>query len=176
MRRPASPSSNFRGSLNVLDGVLQAGQDPAVSKGQRRRLAEASYPSRFMRQSATRSRSYWQSFALLRCGSNKTHIVARRIACNEHEAQRIGSIFVNNFQGVNAVTQGFTHLPALFIADKTMDEDMLKGNFLHKFHAHGDHAGNPEENDVIARHQDARRIKLLQFVRLVRPAKGGKRP
>ena len=85
-----------------------------------------------MRAKARRvSRSYWQSFALLRCGSNKNAYRCPAYCCNEHEAQRIGSIFVNNFQGVNAVTQGFTHLPALFIADKTMDEDMLKGNFLH---------------------------------------------
>ena len=157
--------------------MLQAGQDPAVSKGQRRPFSRSIIPIEVHEGKARRVPDLIGKVSRrFDAVPIKTHIVARRIACNEHKAQRIGSIFVNNFQGVNAVTQGFTHLPALFIADKTMDEDMLKGNFLHKFHAHGDHAGNPEENDVIARHQDARRIKLLQFVRLVRPAKGGKRP
>ena len=57
-----------------------------------------------------------------------------------------------------------------------MDEDVLEGDFLHEFAGHEHHAGDPEENDVIARDQDAGREELLNIRRLIGPAHSRERP
>ena len=57
-----------------------------------------------------------------------------------------------------------------------MDENVLERNIFHEFTGHEHHAGNPEEDDVIARDQDAGREELLEIRRLIRPAHGRERP
>ena len=57
-----------------------------------------------------------------------------------------------------------------------MDEDMAEGNILHKFAGHEHHAGNPEENNIIARNEDARWEELLNIRSLIRPSHGRERP
>ena len=53
---------------------------------------------------------------------------------------------------------------------------MPERHFLHEFDAGEHHPGNPEENDVITRHQHAGRIIASQFRRFFRPTHRGKRP
>ena len=36
----------------------------------------------------------------------KTHIVARRIACDEHEPERVRAVFLNDLDGIDAVAKG----------------------------------------------------------------------
>ena len=57
-----------------------------------------------------------------------------------------------------------------------MDEYMLERDILAKFEAHHDHAGNPEEDDIIARNERSRRIEMLKLLGLFRPAHRFKRP
>ena len=57
-----------------------------------------------------------------------------------------------------------------------MNEHVFKRNILAEFQSHHYHAGNPEENDIVACNEHARRIELLQLFRFFRPAHRFKRP
>ncbi len=58
-----------------------------------------------------------------------------------------------------------------------MDIDILERNFtVHEMHAHHDHAGNPEEDDVKTGNQHIARIIFIKFRRFIRPAKGREWP
>ena len=49
----------------------------------------------------------------------------------QSETQSICAVFLDDLQGIDAVTQRFTHLTALAVADKTVDQHVLKGNLAH---------------------------------------------
>ena len=104
------------------------------------------------------------------------HIISGRVAGCKREAQCIRTVLLNDLQRVNAVAQRFGHLASLLIADQTVNINRLERNFLHVLHAGEDHAGNPEEDDVISGDQRVRRIEVLQLLGLVRPSKRGERP
>ncbi len=57
---------------------------------------------------------------------DKTHIVARAVAGGQGKAQCVGTVFIDDFQWINAVAQGFGHFPALGIPDNTVDKYRLK--------------------------------------------------
>ena len=52
----------------------------------------------------------------------------------------------------------------------------FKRDFFHEVQAHHNHSGDPEENDVKARHQHVCRIITRQFRRFVGPAQRRERP
>ena len=52
--------------------------------------------------------------------------------------------------------------------DKAVDEDFLKGVFLHLFAAGKDHPGYPEKDDIIARYQHGGGVEIRQFRRFLR--------
>ena len=106
----------------------------------------------------------------------KTHVVARRIACDEHEAKCICAVLFDDFDRVDAVAKRLAHLAPLTVADETVNEYMMEGNILAKCEPHHDHAGDPKENDVVARNERRCRVELLQIRCLIRPAKRFKRP
>ena len=106
----------------------------------------------------------------------ETHIIAWCITGYQSEAQRIGAIFINNFQRINAIAKGLGHLTALRVANQTMDKYVSERHFMHKFHGHEHHTGYPEEDDVIAGYQSTGWIPSLKYRSLFRPAHGGKRP
>ena len=106
----------------------------------------------------------------------ETHVVAGRIAGDQHEAQGIAAILFDHLQRIDTVAQGFAHLTALLIPHQAVNEHPVKGNVLHKFHAHDQHAGHPEEDDIVAGHQYAGGIELFQDICLFRPAHDGERP
>ena len=106
----------------------------------------------------------------------EAHVVARAVAGDEVEAQGVRAVLVGDLQGVNAVAQGFGHLPALAVPDQAVDQNFFKGVLLHLLAAGEDHPGNPEEDDIIAGDQHAGRVKVVQLRRLLRPAQGGEGP
>ena len=57
-----------------------------------------------------------------------------------------------------------------------MDIDVAERHFVHEMQAHHHHPGDPEEDDVEAGDEHARRIAVFQLRRLVRPAEGGEGP
>ena len=103
-------------------------------------------------------------------------IVSGGVPGDQHIPEGIGAELVDQHQRINPVPQGFAHLPALFVEDQSVDEDIVEGNVLHEVHPHEEHPGNPEENDVPSRHQHAGGIELLQFRGRLRPAQGREGP
>ena len=57
-----------------------------------------------------------------------------------------------------------------------MDIDRLERGLAHVLHAGEDHAGNPEEDDVVAGNEGRSRVEILQLLGLIRPAERGERP
>ena len=57
-----------------------------------------------------------------------------------------------------------------------MEEDRLERDFLHVLETGENHAGNPEENDVIAGDERIRGVEIFELLRLFRPAERGERP
>ena len=98
------------------------------------------------------------------------HIITRSVARCQHKPQSICTVFINDFQRVNAVAQGLGHLSALFIPYQTMNQNRIKRHFVHALQAGEHHPNNPEENNIIARYQCVGWVEILQFFGLIRPA------
>ena len=106
----------------------------------------------------------------------EAHVVARRVARNEHEAQGVRTVLVDDLDGIDAVAERLRHLAPLAVAHETVDEYVAERDVLAELQAHHDHACDPEEDDVIARHENARRVELLELGRLLGPAHRLERP
>ena len=104
-------------------------------------------------------------------------VVAGAVAGDQVEAQGVGTVLLGHLQGVDAVAQGLGHLAALVITHQAVDEHGLEGLLLHLLHAGEDHAGHPEEDDVIAGDQHGGGIPVVQVGGVqVGPAQGGEGP
>ena len=162
---------------NALGSVLQAGQNPFIGQSVGSKFSIGGI-SLNIHQSKTGSipNLIGKIAGCFHTLPIEAHIIARSVTGNQHKAQGISAIFVDNLQRVDAIAQGFGHLAALTIAYQTMDEDLLKGNILHEFHTHNQHTCYPEENDVVAGYQHAGGIELLEERSLIRPAHGGEGP
>ena len=92
------------------------------------------------------------------------------------EAQRVGTVFVDQFQRVHGIALGLGHFLALLVEHERVDVDVLERNFPHEFEAHHHHPGDPEEDDVERGNKRRGREEGVEIDRLVRPALCGKRP
>ena len=98
------------------------------------------------------------------------------------EAQGIGAVLVHQIDRIDdiALRLGIFLPPA--VAHQTVNIDIGKGHpavavaIAHEIHAHHHHPGDPEEDDVLARHQYAAGIVAVELRRLVGPAQGRERP
>ena len=79
------------------------------------------------------------------------------VACGgtEHHAHThaVGTVFVNQLDGVGRVAQTLRHLASQLVAHDTGEVDVLEGHLAGILVAGHDHAGHPEEDDVGAGHQ-----------------------
>ena len=91
----------------------------------------------------------------------EAHVIARSVTSDEHKAQGISTVLVNNFQRVDTIAQGFGHFATLAITNKTVDEYFFEGNIFHEFHTHNEHTSNPEEDNVVTGYQYAGGIELI---------------
>ena len=57
-----------------------------------------------------------------------------------------------------------------------MQVDGVEGELAHEFQPEHDHAGHPEEEDVVTGFHHRRRVVATQIGRIVGPAQSGKRP
>ena len=57
---------------------------------------------------------------------------------------------INNVNRIKYIPFGFRHFLTFAVADKASDNDLFKGDFSSKLHAHHDHSGYPEKDDVKA--------------------------
>ena len=109
-------------------------------------------------------------------------------AAGQGEPQCVGTEHLDPVQWIDAVAAGLAHLAAEFVANQAVQEDVFErylrsalpvqrdGRIVGDEHAEHHHSRHPEEQDVVAGDQDARRIELGQFGAAVGPAHGGERP
>ena len=90
--------------------------------------------------------------------------------------QRLEPDAVHDVERVEDVAFRLRHLLALVVADEAVDVYLPERHLAGEVHAEHHHARDPEEDDVEARHQDARRVVRLEFARPLRPAERGDRP
>ena len=75
-----------------------------------------------------------------------------------------------------AISQRFTHLPALTVPNEAVDKHRVERNLSSVLDAGENHPGNPEENDIIAGDQRAGGIEILVVVGVFQPSQGGEGP
>ena len=106
-----------------------------------------------------------------------THIIAGGGADDQHHAQSVRAVLLNDFQRVNAVAQRFRHLAALAVTDNAVDEHRVKRCLAGVGEAGENHAGNPEADDVVAGDEGVGGVEVVVILGvLVGPAQGGERP
>ena len=79
-------------------------------------------------------------------------------------------------QRVEHVAPDLAHLLALLVADQPVQVDGAEGNIARILHAHHNHPGHPEEEDVVAGLHDRGRVEIAQVFGIIGPAQGGVRP
>ena len=161
---------------DILHCLLQPGQDPLVRSLQLRGIK--GFPLVYVHQykAAGVPHLVGKVPGSLHLVLAVAGIIAGAHAHYQAEAQRVGTVFVNNLQRIYAVAQGFGHLPSLFIPHQAVDQHRLKGCLTHVLDTGNHHPGNPESNNIPARHQHAGGIEVFQIFRVVRPSQGGERP
>ena len=106
----------------------------------------------------------------------ETHIVTRCITGHQSKTQGVRAVFVDDFQRIDTVTQGFTHLSSLRISYQTVDQYMMERCFSGLFQSGEYHTDDPEENDIVSGYQYVGRIEVFHLFGVVRPAQCGEWP
>ena len=89
---------------------------------------------------------------------------------------KFAAVFIDHFQGIDDVAQGFGHLAPLGIAHQAVVQHRVERGLAHLLNAREDHARHPEEDDIIAGHQHRGRVVIGQIFGLFGPAQGGEGP
>ena len=119
-------------------------------------------------------------------------------ATGEGEAQRVGAVIAHPIHRVDAVAQGLGHLAAVLVADEAVEEDILERHLrapitgslvlaiglavqrgaLERVREGSEHhhAGDPEEQNVVASNQHGGWVEFLQVRGVLRPTHRGERP
>ena len=106
----------------------------------------------------------------------EAHIVARCVAGDEHEAERVRTVLLDDLYGVDAVAERLRHLAPLAVAYKPVDEHITERHIAAEPQPHHDHTSHPEEDDVVARDERRRRVEMAEIFRILRPPQCLKRP
>ena len=96
-------------------------------------------------------------------------------ACH-HETESVRAVLLFDIHRIDTIALGLAHGHAIAVQNLRVDVHRVERNRAHVFLAEEHHAGDPERNDVAARHEHRSRIVLLKRVRLFRPAHRGVRP
>ena len=59
----------------------------------------------------------------------EAHVVARRISGDQRETQGVGTVLIDDLKRIDPVPQRLTHLPALVIANQTMEQNRVERQF-----------------------------------------------
>ena len=78
-------------------------------------------------------------------GLAETAVVAGGGADGEGEAEGVGAVLVDDFEGIEYVALHLTHLLAVFVLDEAVEIYSVEGYVAHVLDAEHDHAGDPEE-------------------------------
>ena len=86
------------------------------------------------------------------------------------EAQRVGTVFVDDLERVDHIAERLGHLLALGVAHQPVQIDCAEGHLTHDRQLHHHHPRDPEEQDVLPGHKDRGREIALQFRGVVGPS------
>ncbi len=106
-------------------------------------------------------------------------------AIGEGEAHGVGSVALNDLDGINDVAFGLGHLLAVGVAHERVDVDFAEGygifevafaavghgHVRHEVAAEHDHAGDPEEEDVEAGDEELGGIERVEIARVARASR-----
>jgi len=84
--------------------------------------------------------------------------------------QRLERRALDDVDRVDDVAERLGHLAAVRVADHGVAEDLVERDLAREVDAEEDHARDPEEEDVPARLEQARRVEVLEVGRLLGPA------
>ena len=104
-------------------------------------------------------------------GDAELHVVAGRAAGEQGEAEGIVAVGGDEVEGIEGVAEAFAHFAAVFGADEAVEVDVVEGHLAGEVEAHHDHAGDPEEEDVVAGFEHGCRVELCEVrgERVLRP-------
>ena len=105
-----------------------------------------------------------------------THIEPRGAIRRDEIAKGVNAVFGDDIDRIDPVSEGFRHLPSLFVSNQTMDNDLLEGGFSGEMLALEDHARDPEENDVVTGVEDRGWEITIEIFGLFGPTQGRERP
>ena len=101
--------------------------------------------------------------ALLAEGFVEEDVVASRRGEHHAHTHAVGSVLLDEGDGVGTVAQLLGHLAAQVVAHDTREIDIAEGHLARVFHTSHNHAGHPEEDDVGPCHEVGRGIVVGQF-------------
>ncbi|OPZ05246.1 MAG: hypothetical protein BWZ08_02540 [candidate division BRC1 bacterium ADurb.BinA292] len=99
----------------------------------------------------------------------------RRIG-GQRQPDRIGADLLDHLQRVDRRPARLAHLLAVLVHHQRIDHHLPERHVAHELQAHHDHPRDPEEDDLVRRHQVVRRIVARQVLRPLGPAQRRKRP
>jgi hypothetical protein len=165
--------------VDLGDGGVQAGEDPAVRGGEllaRRhgcsggRAVHQGEAGRVPQLVAEVARALHPLLA-------DRHVGPRVGAAGKRKPGRVGAVGLDPEQRVDNVASGLRHLLAELVAHHAVQHDDLERlDSVHGVETEHHHPGDPEEQDVVAGHEHAGGIEALELAGLLRPAEGGERP
>ena len=106
----------------------------------------------------------------------ETHIISGCITGKKRHPKRVCTIFCNDFQRIDTVSERLTHLSSLVITNQSVNEYLFKRYLSGLLNSGENHTNNPEEDNVIARNQDIGRIEITIILGIFRPAECLKGP
>ena len=173
--------------VGEADRALQPREHPAVLAPQprvahRRQLEVRVGPGERMHEARGVPQLVREVAASLDAVVGDALVVAWAGAGDQRVAQRVRAVLLDHAERVDDVAEGLRHLAPVGRAHEAVQVDRLEGDVAaleaaHVVEREHDHAGDPEEDDVVARLHHLRRVEAREVVRvLVRPAQRRVRP
>ena len=161
---------------NVTNRILQASQNPLVRQLQASGINLLAAVHVHQHKAGSIPNLIGEVAGRFHLVLGEARIVSGTHAHHQGEAQRVRTILVDDLQGIHAIAQRLRHFPAQLVAHQAVDQHGLEGGLAHLLHTAGNHAGHPEGNDVVTRHQHIRGVEILQILGVIRPAQRGEGP
>ena len=95
----------------------------------------------------------------------KQNVLTERRGTHCAEAERVGTVARDEVERVGRIAERFRHFTTEFVAHDSREIYVAEGHFTAPFKARHDHACDPEENDIRAGNEVARRIEFFQKFR-----------
>ncbi len=107
----------------------------------------------------------------------ETHVVAGRVSGDQRQTERVRAVFVDDFERIDTVSEGFTHLASLGITNESVDQYVVEAEpVLVCSSAENTIRITQKKDDVITGYEYVSGIEVFKLLCLLRPAKSGEGP